>query len=80
MELIKNNYIFIIIIGVFLIFALIGYIIDMLRNVNHEESKIEIPEEIKSIELNKVINNNINNNTENNPDDLLKNYEEDNKK
>ena len=83
MELIKNNYIIIIIIGLFLVFALIGYLIDILRNPTNEEPTVEIPESIKSIELTKVIEKNNKVKTEElateeqeDKDDLLKNYEE----
>ena len=77
MDIIKSNYVIIIIVGLFLIFALIGYLIDMLRNVKNDNPKVEIPDEIKSVELTKVIENNNSNEKDNNPDDLLKNYEGD---
>ena len=85
MEIIKNNYIIIIIVGLFLLFALIGYLIDVLRNTGKEEIKLDIPDETKSIELNKLVETNNESNesndvetieSEENPDDLLKNYEE----
>ena len=82
MEFIKDNYLLIIIVGLFLIFALIGYLIDMLRYNNKEEIKDNIPSEVKPIELKKDLDENININEEkketNTEDDLLKNYDENN--
>ena len=82
MEFIKDNYLLIIIVGLFLIFALIGYLIDMLRYNNKEELKDNIPNEVKPIELKKDLDENININEEkketNTEDDLLKNYDENN--
>ena len=82
MEFIKDNYLLIIIVGLFLIFALIGYLIDMLRYNNKEVIKDNIPNEVKPIELKKDLDENININEEkketNTEDDLLKNYDENN--
>ena len=86
MDFIIENYMIIILIGLFFVFALIGYLIDMLRNQKEEkkEDTIDIkPVEIKDIELPKegikeiIESNNLEYNDKNNDaDDLLKNYDE----
>ena len=78
MGFIKDNYVLIIIIGGFLIFAIIGYIIDMLRNTTPTETKSDTQEKVKTVEPNKVVNNNevVNND----PDELLQPPEFKNKK
>ena len=82
MEFVKSNYVLIIIIGSFLIFAMLGYLIDMLRNVDTKKNAPTLPEEVS---VNDTINtnNNINDNSSNeksnengnNPDELLENYD-----
>lgn len=84
MEFIIDNYLVIILVGLFFVFALIGYLIDILRK-NKETEKEDIPEtikpvEIKDIELPKeslkdMVETNVETNS-NDADDLLKNYEE----
>lgn len=86
MDFILENYIIIIFVGLFFVFALIGYLIDMLRKPKEEIKKdiSEIkPVEIKDIELPKegikeIIDSNNSNSKEknNDADDLLKNYDE----
>ena len=86
MDFIKNNYSIFIFVGLFIVFALIGYIIDILRdnNRNTDDSKLRtiIPDEVKSIELDKVIEKEETKSDEetkeelNDEDDLLKNYED----
>lgn len=87
MEFILENYMLIIIVGLFFVFALIGYLIDMLRKSNNEE-KQEIPSTIKPVDI-AEINIGDSNNQENiiqkqdvtidtkkdNADDLLENYD-----
>ena len=81
MEILSENYVIIIIVGAFLIFALIGYLIDMLRNNTKEEDKYQY--NIKPIEINDIkvdeeetkIEEEIPDKKENNPDELLENYE-----
>ena len=75
MQAILDNYLVIIIIGLFLVFALIGYLIDMLKNKDISDSNIEVPKNIEPIEVTKIENNA--NNTNNEKDDLLKNYDND---
>lgn len=80
MKFLTENYIIIIIVGLFLIFALIGYLIDMLRNNKTDETNNSMPE-IAPIEVTKIEekSENINEeNTSNNPDELLENYEKEN--
>lgn len=84
MEFIIDNYLVIILVGLFFVFALIGYLIDILRK-NKEIEKEEIPAtlkpvEIKDLELLKeslkdIVETNAETNI-NDADDLLKNYEE----
>jgi len=86
MNFILENYLIIILVGFFFVFALIGYLIDMLKN-NKEKEKEEIPINIKPVELKdlkkeeniigtpkEIDDTNENVNEE---DDLLKNYNED---
>lgn len=75
MQAILDNYLVIIIIGLFLVFALIGYLIDMLKNKDISDNNIEVPKNIEPIEVTKIENNT--NNTNNDKDDLLKNYDND---
>lgn len=88
MEFILENYMLIIIVGLFFVFALIGYLIDMLRN-NDKETKQEIPSTIKPVDIAEININNTtqnqelkkqpetvdNGNEKNNTDDLLENYD-----
>jgi hypothetical protein len=63
-EFVTNNYIWFLVISIFLIFALIGYIVDSKRdgssfkrrsrNVNINTVEIDIPEDLS---INEVINN-----------------------
>lgn len=86
MDFILENYIIIIFVGLFFVFALIGYLIDMLRKTKEEIKKdiSEIkPVEIKDIELTKEgikeiidTNNSDYKDKNNDADDLLKNYDE----
>lgn len=75
MQAILDNYLVIIIVGLFLVFALIGYLIDMLKNKDISDNNIEVPKNIEPIEVTKIENNT--NNTNNYKDDLLKNYDND---
>lgn len=82
MNVILENYLIIVLVGLFFVFALVGYLIDMLRSGNTQK-KEDIPN-IKPVEL-----ANINDNTNNieiptivdskeentNPDELLENYD-----
>lgn len=79
MNVILENYLIIVLVGLFFVFALIGYLIDMLRKSN--EVKKEDTPNIKPVEI-----TNINNNTEipiindtkdvnTNADELLENYD-----
>lgn len=83
MNFILENYLVIVLVGLFFVFALIGYLIDMLRksnDVKKEDTPNIQPVEIASI--NDGINNNIDvptitntNNTNTNADELLENYD-----
>ena len=63
-EFVTNNYIWFLVISIFLIFALIGYIVDSKRdgssfkrrsrNININTVEIDIPEDLS---INEVINN-----------------------
>ena len=75
MQAILDNYLVIIIVGLFLVFALIGYLIDMLKNKDISDNNIEVPKNIEPIEVTKIENNT--NNTNHDKDDLLKNYDND---
>lgn len=84
MDFITENYLVIILIGLFFVFALIGYLIDMLRN-NKVEEKKETIENIKPIEITDItlpkesLKDVIEANEKkelNDADDLLKNYDE----
>ena len=81
MKLITDNYIIIIVVGLFLIFALIGYLIDILRNNKDNETKTSIPDEISAIEvteINETKEDEKKVELENNPDELLENYDKEN--
>lgn len=73
MDFIIDNYIIFVGIGLFIVFALIGYIIDSIRK-NSTEKTNEPPSNINSFS---EINNNMNvvsNQTNNQGDDLLNSY------
>lgn len=93
MDFIIENYLIFVIIGAFIIFALIGYIIDTIRKNNNENNSINIPTEVNIIgqENTPIEQNNVNNNTnpqiesvnitninQNNADDLLNSYNDTN--
>ena len=73
MEWIEKNYLIIILIGLFLVFALIGYLIDNARKINDKkEEEAPIPTKVNEIEIKKI-------KTEpevktDNSDELLNNY------
>ena len=50
MENILQNYMIIIIVGAFLIFSLIGYLVDLVRNNRKELDEVDMPN-IKPIEV-----------------------------
>lgn len=76
MQYILENYMIIIFVGLFFVFALIGYLVDMLKN-SKEEDKVDMPEVIKPIEIKDIKDDK---NTKNSKeivdtkDDLLENY------
>lgn len=83
MENILQNYMIIIIVGAFLIFSLIGYLVDLVRNNRKELDEVDIPN-IKPIEVKKIKevhqdkeSISVNDNEMNTKDDLLENYNED---
>lgn len=83
MENILQNYMIIIIVGAFLIFSLIGYLVDLVRNNRKELDEVDMPN-IKPIEVKKIKevhqdkeSISVNNNEMNTKDDLLENYNED---
>lgn len=78
MQFILENYLLIILIGLFFVFALIGYLIDMLRKGN-DESKSNDKEDIKSVNIAKLddIKEESKDKKADDSDELLKNYEED---
>ncbi len=83
MNVILENYLIIVLVGLFFVFALIGYLIDMLRNSNTQK-KEDIPN-IKPVEIAKIdskeeINIEIptiqsENKEQNTGDELLENYD-----
>ena len=92
MDFIINNYIIFVIIGAFIIFALIGYIIDTIRKNNVDNNVSAIPTEVKFVgqennSIEQTNNNNpnaeiqsvnITNINQNNADDLLNSYNDTN--
>ncbi len=83
MENILQNYMIIIIVGAFLIFSLIGYLVDLVRNNRKDLDEVDMPN-IKPIEVKKIEEvhqdnetTSVNNNEMNTKDDLLENYNED---
>ena len=90
MNVILENYLLIVLVGLFFVFALIGYLIDMLRNSNiskKEESSNIKPVEItpinsatdNNIEIPTIIEENKEKNENNNADELLENYDKESK-
>lgn len=89
MNVILENYLIIVLVGLFFVFALIGYLIDMLRNTNMQK-KEEKPN-IKPVEIATIDNNALQqekeeiptipkiNQEQNNADELLENYDKDSK-
>lgn len=83
MNVILENYLIIVLVGLFFVFALIGYLIDMLRKSN--DVKKEDTPNIKPVEITTINSNNIEIPTatdtkeENNPDELLENYDKETK-
>ena len=77
MEFITENYVIIIIVGSFLVFALIGYLIDMFRNVEKkEEDKVLSVKPIDIVNIEEKLDSNDEEKEESdNPDELLENYE-----
>lgn len=90
MNVILENYLLIVLVGLFFVFALIGYLIDMLRNSNvskKEESSNIKPVEItpindskdQNIEIPTIIEENKEKKENNNADELLENYDKESK-
>lgn len=83
MNVILENYLIIVLVGLFFVFALIGYLIDMLRKSN--DVKKEDTPNIKPVEITTINSNNIEIPTatdtkeENNADELLENYDKETK-
>ena len=75
MQFFLENYLLIILIGLFFVFALIGYLIDLLR-VRPEKKDVEVRKssDIKPLEMANININQANNNQVNNKDELLNNY------
>ncbi len=71
MEFIMENYLIIILVGIFFVFALIGYLIDMARKPKNDETII--PKEIEPIKVTKIEQDE--ENVENKEDELLENYD-----
>ncbi len=71
MQFFLENYLLIILIGLFFVFALIGYLIDLLR-VRPEKKDVEVRKssDIKPIEMANINTNEVKNNS----DELLNNY------
>lgn len=77
MKFILENYMLIIIVGLFFVFALIGYLVDLLRN-NKNNNVDEIVPDIKPIDIKKIEDKENKVNDQDNKDDLLTNYNENN--
>ena len=83
MNVILENYLIIVLVGLFFVFALIGYLIDMLRssNTQKKEDILNIkPVEIAKIDSKEEINIEIptiqsENKEQNTGDELLENYD-----
>lgn len=70
MKFIIENYLIIILVGLFFAFALIGYLVDMLRKTDSKESNMVINDNISPVEISNI--------EKNNNDDLLNSGVEDN--
>ena len=85
MQFILENYMAIVLIGFFFVFALIGYLIDLLRKGSNEykADEDEYNESIEIAKNNEIKTDNIedknkiNEKTIDNSDELLKNYDKD---
>lgn len=77
MKFILENYMLIIIVGLFFVFALIGYLVDLLRN-NKNNNVDEIVPDIKPIDIKKIDDKENKVNDQNDKDDLLTNYNQNN--
>lgn len=80
MQFILENYLVIILVGLFFVFALIGYLIDLLRKGNNTDNN-QIPNDIKEIQMSKMEEQkNIEpvNEQKNPTDELLNNYDNSN--
>jgi len=82
MQFILENYLIIILVGLFFVFALIGYLIDLLRKDNNKNNNInDVPSDIQTIQLNKKqeleknVEQNVNEVQINKADELLENYD-----
>lgn len=74
MEWLEKNYLIIILVGLFLVFALIGYLIDTARKGNEKnEEDNEIPVKVNEIEIKKIESDTKENTEETN--NLLENYD-----
>mgnify|MGYP004468563107 FL=1 len=86
MQIIMDNYLIIIIVGLFFVFALIGYLVDLIKNQKQDRNISEIkPIEVPPVELTKIKNESVNNEISNkeindNKDDLLEDYNKNEKK
>lgn len=70
MQFFLENYLLIILIGLFFVFALIGYLIDMLRvKPEKKDTEVRKSSDIKPLEITNIGTNQVNNN-----DELLNNY------
>lgn len=81
MQFVIENYLIIILIGLFIVFALIGFLVDMIKNNNNIEKK-ELPRDITPIEVTKINEKELEteekkNEKIDNADELLNNYEND---
>ena len=81
MQFVIENYLIIILIGLFIVFALIGFLVDMIKNNNNIEKK-ELPKDITPIEVTKINEKALEpeekkNSKIDNADELLSNYESD---
>ena len=81
MQFVIENYLIIILIGLFIVFSLIGFLVDMIKNNNNIEKK-ELPKDITPIEVTKINEKALEteekkNEKIDNADELLSNYEND---
>lgn len=77
MQTILENYLVVVLIGMFFVFALIGYLIDLLRKDKNEVNK-DVPKDIQEIQLAKVeekTDNSVNNPVPTKTEELLTNYD-----